>query len=353
MELTIKVRKVAYRKLPNEWTILLSTTGEKYTGDIPWEVEPDDIVRVSGKWTKNEYGRQFEFHDISSDIPRDPRALLAYCVDVCKGAGPSLETKIWVRFGSGWWDEDIRKIRGVSAAVVANWAYAKERLEETRKHTDAIAYLRSVGVTPGMAEAAWREWESAAPVVVEKNCYKLAYLPNFGFGDVDKKVRHHFGIEDGDLRRIEAAYLYALHQEQSDGSTLINADHVMRACINFVGIEYSAHDQVVESLTEQEMIIINGDDVCSTRDLRNEMAIFEFFTTDTFSGFAALPNKANRQPWREIFGDDVGTVDEVRAKFRELAKQFHTDVGGDTDSIRGLVTARDEAINEIQQKETA
>lgn len=57
--------------------------------------------------------------------------------------------------------------------------------------------------------------------MVNDDCYRLAELKNFGFWDVDRKVRHAFKIGDTDQRRLRAAILYAMNQRTASGSTVV------------------------------------------------------------------------------------------------------------------------------------
>jgi hypothetical protein len=72
-----------------------------------------------------------------------------------------------------------------------------------------------------------------------------------------------------------------------------------------------------------------------------------------FTGFAALPEKAS-QPWRDVLGLKANvpvSKDAVIGRFRELAKQHHSDIpGGSDEKMRELIAARDQALDELQQE---
>jgi hypothetical protein len=68
-----------------------------------------------------------------------------------------------------------------------------------------------------------------------------------------------------------------------------------------------------------------------------------------FTGFMALPEKAS-QPWREILGSIPVTLDAIESRFRELAKQHHSDIpGGNDEKMRELLSARDAAKLELRK----
>jgi hypothetical protein len=75
----------------------------------------------------------------------------------------------------------------------------------------------------------------------------------------------------------------------------------------------------------------------------------------TFQGFTALPAPASAaRSWREVFGfqptaTTAGTPPSlIEARYRELAKKAHPDVGGSAEAMAELNRARDEALREVK-----
>lgn len=72
-----------------------------------------------------------------------------------------------------------------------------------------------------------------------------------------------------------------------------------------------------------------------------------------FTGFLALPAPHNARAYerpRAVFGwsdDRTYSREDVEARFRELAKERHPDVGGDAGAFAELLAARDELIARI------
>lgn len=67
-----------------------------------------------------------------------------------------------------------------------------------------------------------------------------------------------------------------------------------------------------------------------------------------FAGFTALP--APGSDWKTVleFPDRTPTADEVKSRFKHLAKRDHPDHGGSTTAMQRLVEARDAALRAIQ-----
>lgn len=75
------------------------------------------------------------------------------------------------------------------------------------------------------------------------------------------------------------------------------------------------------------------------------------FVDAAFRGFEALPAPGQKRQWWEVMGFPPGvtvTADEIKAKFRELARKHHPDKGGSTEMYQEIVAARDEGLRACQ-----
>ena len=193
------------------------------TGKIEWRPAANDLLRLAGRYNTWKGQRVFEFKDARPRLPDQPRALLAYVVERTRGMGPATEGAIWDRFGDGWQkitaaDAKTLKIR---SEAFEEFREQVEKMRHDRERAETIAWLTGCGCSTAMAAAAWERWGEGAPGVVNDDCYRLAELKNFGFWDVDRKVRHAFKIGDTDQRRLRAAILYAMNQRTASGSTVV------------------------------------------------------------------------------------------------------------------------------------
>ena len=68
----------------------------------------------------------------------------------------------------------------------------------------------------------------------------------------------------------------------------------------------------------------------------------------TFTGFAALPEKAS-QPWREILGigEENPSPSQIDSLAKKLMLQHHPDHGGNRDQFEAIVQARKQAMIEL------
>jgi hypothetical protein len=68
----------------------------------------------------------------------------------------------------------------------------------------------------------------------------------------------------------------------------------------------------------------------------------------TFTGFAALPEKAS-EPWRDVLGitEQKVSPSQVDTMAKNLMKRYHPDVGGDRNKFEAVVAARKQALEEL------
>lgn len=62
------------------------------------------------------------------------------------------------------------------------------------------------------------------------------------------------------------------------------------------------------------------------------------------TGFDALPPPPSH--WKVLGLPSDASADQIRTKFRALAKEFHSDAGGNDLAMRSLIAARDAALKE-------
>ena len=68
-----------------------------------------------------------------------------------------------------------------------------------------------------------------------------------------------------------------------------------------------------------------------------------------FSGFTALPAPmTGGEPWYSVLNlEPEATKDEIKARYRSMAKQHHSDTGGDHGRMAALNVAKDQALEQF------
>lgn len=67
----------------------------------------------------------------------------------------------------------------------------------------------------------------------------------------------------------------------------------------------------------------------------------------SFAGYKALPQTASRREWWQVMGfaeDKIPSIDQIKSRFKELAKAKHPDTGGSAHEFHELQNAYEEAL---------
>jgi len=221
MKLTVTVSRIKYQDPTgaNTWKILATDQGS-CLGNIPWIPAEGDALELTGEWEDaGVYGQQFKFSKCLISLPASPRDLLHLVCIQTDGIGPVIEDKIASILGDGWQETlEPDLIPGLSQKLFGKVLETLQNVERNKVCSETLASLMGLGCSETMARKAWEEWKEDTLGKVRANCYILAELPHFGFGHVDKDIRHSFGIGDRDPRRIRAALVYAMEQLTAGGS---------------------------------------------------------------------------------------------------------------------------------------
>ncbi len=222
----------------SDWYVLDTDRG-RISGNMSWRPEPGERLIVEGQWGAYRGQRTFKFKAAMYDVPKAPKAKLSYVCERASGVGYALQTQIWDRWGVDWetaFEEGaLPRFKG---RVFDHFSETLDAVNTEGMQSETMAWLMDKGATMAMSSAAWNEWEKETIGVVQSNCFRLAELPNFGFKNVDGSIRHQFGIEDGDTRRIAAGVIYALKQLTSNGSTAIPWQQLQVESVKLLGGVY-------------------------------------------------------------------------------------------------------------------
>ena len=278
--LKISVNRVCYppETTENATWFILDTSEGTCKGTMGWRPKPRERLALKGRYKVYQGKREFAFESAALDIPTDSRGMLHYVCELAVGVGAALEEQIWELKGENWSAIDEGELPRFKGRVFASFMEAVERAETDREKGGAISELLRAGCSMNLAALAYEKWGASTLGVVASDPYRLAELPNYGFKDVDEKVRQHYGIGDDDPRRIRAAVVYVLRQMTDSGSTLVGIDALRLACLERLG----GYDELIKAAISEmfEDGTLRGfakqRTVALARDYRNEEIIWEF-----------------------------------------------------------------------------
>lgn len=279
-ELKVSVERVLFpaeTEKNADWFILKTSQGI-CKGSMSWRPRQKERLKLVGKYGEYQGNREFKFVTAALDIPTDLRGMLHYVCEMASGVGTTMEQQIWDKYGEDWANIKENDIPRLSGKIFDNFTTAIEFAEQDRFKGEVIASLLKAGCTMNMASAAYEKWQKSTMGVVSSNPYRLAELPNYGFNDVDDKIRHHFGIKDDDPKRIRAAIIYVLRQITNGGSTLVKWESLNTACISKLSGFKDLILLTVSSMFEEGTLkgFKGSRSVALAKDYDNESLIWNF-----------------------------------------------------------------------------
>jgi len=277
--LSVTVQRVAYPPATSEsdWYILITDAGAA-KGKMAWRPQDGEALILEGEYATYKGEREFTFKSARLNVPTDPRDQLHYVCARTPGMGAAMEQLIWDAAGADWMNVQPGAVARLNGKVYANFQLQLESLREKSEESAVGAALMGRGATMNMACAAWEAWKAETLGVVNADPYRLAELPNYGFRDVDTKIRQAYGITDADKRRIRAAVVYALRRLTDAGDTLVTwASLFQQACGLLGGYEDLISDCTSELFAEGVLkAFAESEGVALAADFRAESDIWDF-----------------------------------------------------------------------------
>lgn len=261
------------------WYIIRTNKGT-VKGNLSWRPRVGERLTLSGRWGAYRGQAEFRFSSGVADIPVTPRDTLRYVCAQTAGAGPSLEHAIYDRWGDDWADQVAPDtLPRLSGTLYHAFVEQINEFKREKERATTISWLMGKGLTDNLASAAWAKWTLQSASVVNANCYALAHLRNYGFADIDRGVRHHFGITDSDVRRINAAVVYSVTELTKWGSTAIAQGELCNVARDLLGAEHAeAITDAIEQLLERgELLVLRSSNHLARRqDYTNATAIANY-----------------------------------------------------------------------------
>ena len=240
----------------------------------------DECLTLEGKWEVSSYNGQpeFIFYHASVYVPQDERSLLKYTCEMTKGFGPALEEAIWEKRGEDWRNLKLAdNVRGLTVAKLAAFHETLKFITLNASKAKTVAWLVTIGCTTKMAESAFDKWLDKTVEIVKSDCYSLAKLPNYGFADVDERIRHYFNIGRNDFRRVNSCLHYYVAQ-LTQQNTVVDWNELFAKASKAIDVDPVVISDACRSLFDKGKMIAFPKTmrIASTRDYIAEGVIWKF-----------------------------------------------------------------------------
>jgi exodeoxyribonuclease V alpha subunit len=261
------VERVTYYNPENGYSVLqirpstkmspsdLNTDGlVTIVGNLP-ELQPGELLRLTGEWTSNpKYGRQFKAHTAIQITPTTLEGVMRYLSSgLIKGVGAKTATKIVRMFGSDTLDvldNSPRRLYDVPGLKPELVSKIIETWGQQRIIKDVMIFLQGHNITTGLAVKIYKQFGDASIRVVREDPYRLAReVEGVGFRTADK-IACEIGIPSDSPARVGAGISYTLEQHLSDGHIFLPREVLIKSASEILN---ATPEQIDHTITQSEL----------------------------------------------------------------------------------------------------
>lgn len=285
-----KIDRVLFRDDNNGYSVLKVKTANKYitvTGNF-LEIETDKNIKFYGEWINHpKYGEQFKSESYEVVLPTETEEIKDFLASGnIKGIGPSLAERIVERFGKQTFevlDNDINRLRGISGIGKKKFNEISEVWNKQKVIRDIFIFLRSHGLSGGIAVKIFKKYGSNAIDYIKENPYRLIEeVFGVGFLKADK-LAHNLGIPYDSPYRIEAAIIYLLNELAMEGNTCYLLEDFVGKCQQSLSVDTTMINDNIHSLKEQGKVVLEEITSKHTGKSLNLIFLEEYHTAEVES----------------------------------------------------------------------
>ena len=274
------VEAVIYQNEENGYTVLRVDAGDQggitVVGCMPG-IAPGESIAVRGRWMRHaSYGEQFKAELVERRMPAGEKAIYEYLASgAVRGIGAATARRMVEEFGSDALTileehpEQLTRIRGITRkkALAMGEAF---RLQLGMRRL--LEFLGEHAIPLQLAMPLYRRYGDRALEVLRGNPYLLVDQElgvDFGVADA---LALSLGLEGDDPQRLEAALLFELSHNLTNGHTFLPRRKLLVATAQLIGAEPSELEDALEALLERGDVVeeaVAGEQACYLSDLQD------------------------------------------------------------------------------------
>ena len=274
------VEAVIYQNEENGYTVLRVDAGDQggitVVGCMPG-IAPGERIAVRGRWMRHaSYGEQFKAELVERRMPAGEKAIYEYLASgAVRGIGAATARRMVEEFGSDALTileehpEQLTRIRGITRkkALAMGEAF---RLQLGMRRL--LEFLGEHAIPLQLAMPLYRRYGDRALEVLKGNPYLLVDQElgvDFGVADA---LALSLGLEGDDPQRLEAALLFELSHNLTNGHTFLPRRKLLAATAQLIGAEPSELEDALEALLERGDVVeeaVAGEQACYLSDLQD------------------------------------------------------------------------------------
>ncbi len=234
-ELRASISETMFRNDENGYTVVQARAGREsvtVVGVMP-EIAPGEQAVFQGDWVQHpQYGKQFRAQRCEVLAPSTLLGIERYLGSgLIRGVGPATARLIIQEFGRETMDilaehpERLVEVTGIGTKRAAQIA---ESFREQYAVRQAMVFLQSYGVTPGLAVKISKVYGVRAQSIIQENPYRMVEdIEGVGFLTADR-IALAMGMAPEGENRLSAGLIYALQEAAaSQGHTYLPREELL------------------------------------------------------------------------------------------------------------------------------
>lgn len=244
-ELKATINETSFRNAENGYTVLSARAGREnitVVGIMP-EVAAGEQAVFQGEWVQHpQYGKQFKAASCQIMAPSTLLGIERYLGSgLIHGVGPATARLIVQEFGLKTMDVLSQQPHRLSEVAGIGEKRAKmigDSFREQYATRQAMVFLQTYGVTPGMAVKISKVYGERTREIVQQNPYRLVEdVEGIGFLTADR-IALSMGVAVDSDSRLSAGIIYALQEAAaSSGHTYLPSDELLQLAGRLLRVE--------------------------------------------------------------------------------------------------------------------
>ena len=257
------VDTVVFQNEENGYTVLhlLTDQGEVVTvvGCIPFAAAGESMT-ITGVWGNHPtYGPQLTAELVERRMPQDEESIVCYLASgVLKGVGPSTAARLVDRFGADTLriieeePEKLTAIKGVTSKKAMEISAALRSLTGLRR---VMEFLSRYDLPVTLAMGLLRAYGDETLEKLKDNPYLLTdERCGVDFSDADE-IALSMGFDGDSPCRVEAAVLYELNHNLSNGHVFLPRPKLIAATMELIGVTEETAEKALDDLSERHAVV--------------------------------------------------------------------------------------------------
>lgn len=254
-----EVDSVIYRNDDNGFAVLMLKWEDELitvVGNMGNVEEGEELVCTGKFVTHQKFGEQFKCEMCERSLPTSPSAIRRYLASgVIGGVGAVLAKRIVDAFGEETLsviENEPERLTEIDGITLKKAQKISSEFKTTFAVRSLMIYLNSFDIPASVGIKAWKRWGDSAEEMIRSNPYVLCiYGIDLPFVKADA-IAGKLEIPKDSESRVKAGLSCVLRENANSGHTCLPLDRFEKISCEFLGIDDSLFDKVLDEQIEEE-----------------------------------------------------------------------------------------------------